>query len=137
MSRNSGQYPKGVSGNLKGRPPKKREEVLPEELRLEFFEDANVLVTITENGKRKKIPARRAINRQLRQKALEGDIRAILAWKKEEAKHIREYVDLQISLMETLAKEERRYQESPEDVPERALKIMRAIRKVLAPEFQL
>lgn len=103
---------------------------------MEFFDDANMPVHIVENGKRKTIPARRAINRQLIKKAVEGDMRAMIEWKKEEHKHTREFFDEQVGLLEQLINAEMRYREKPEDVAEEALQIMRRVRELLAPEFQ-
>jgi len=136
MSRNAGQYDPGVSGNPKGRPRKQPLEISARKNRDDFFAAADMPVWITENGKRKKISARVAINRQLIRRAVEGDMRAILECKKAENRYTFEYLDEQVSALETYLKLEKFSKESPEEMTERLLQVMRDLRALLGPGFQ-
>jgi hypothetical protein len=67
----STRFPKGKSGNSRGRPPGSKNMG-------DLFEAAlNEEVTITENGKRRVISKREAITKQLVNKAASGDPRSI------------------------------------------------------------
>jgi hypothetical protein len=64
------RFVKGQSGNPSGRPRKGRS--LTEILEAEF----RAPVTVTENGRKRKIETRHAVIKQLKDKALRGDARA-------------------------------------------------------------
>lgn len=70
----------GKSGNPKGRPraAKNFATALEQELR--------ALLTITENGKRKRVPVRQIIIKRLVRNAAEGELRAILLLVQQEAR---------------------------------------------------
>jgi len=134
MSRDEGgRFKPGHCGNPKGRPRKVPRETSPRQIRDDFFAAADMPVPIVENGKRKIIPARIAINRQLTKKAVEGDTRAILEWKKAEHKYTKEFFDEQISLLETLVETEKICREGPEEGTEKLLEIMRQAKALLVP----
>lgn len=65
-----GQFSKGHSGNPKGRPRGSKN------LAAMVIEEVTQLVTIVENGKRKRIPKFRAMVRQAIDKAVVGDFKA-------------------------------------------------------------
>jgi hypothetical protein len=67
----SGQFKKGKSGNSKGRP--KGARGLKADLKAELSE----VVTITENGKSRKFSKQQLVIKQLMNKALKSDIRAL------------------------------------------------------------
>ncbi len=67
----SGQFRKGQSGNPKGRPKGAKS------LKTELLEELNAMITVTENGKTKRITRRRAVLLRLIGKAFESDVRAI------------------------------------------------------------
>ena len=66
------QFPKGKSGNPKGRPKGVKNFMT------EIREELNARIPITENGKRKKITKRKAVAKQLVNKAAAGDPKASL-----------------------------------------------------------
>ena len=137
MSRNErGRYAPGYCGNPKGRPRKQPPAISSEQVRKDFFEVREMPVTVVENGKRKTIPARIAINQQLTKKAVEGDMRAILEWKKAENKYISEFVDEQLSLLQTYVETIKHCEEAPEEVTEKLLELLREVRALLAPGFR-
>ncbi len=137
MSRDErGRFMPGYCGNPKGRTPKQPMEISPEQMRIDFFLTSRMPVWLVENGKRKKIPAHVAIDRQLIKKAVEGEKWAILEYKRLEYKHTKEFFDEQVSLMETLVETERQCREAPEEVTEKLLEIMRRARALLAPAFR-
>ena len=110
MSRNEwGQYKPGTCGNPRGRPRKLPRKIDPEQLRNEFFEAGETLVPIIENGKRKFIPARAAIEKQLALKAASGNMRAIIAWQKMCERHTLEHVKEQLEYVRAAVG-------SPEDI---------------------
>ncbi|MCB2047667.1 MAG: hypothetical protein KDE32_05490 [Novosphingobium sp.] len=65
-----GRFPKGRSGNPKGRPRKDRT------VSSAILEAANATVTVTENGKRRKIRKVKASATQIANKGAAGDLRA-------------------------------------------------------------
>lgn len=64
------RFKPGQSGNPKGKPRGSRG------LRTELRSELGELVTITENGKSRRIPKRRIVIKALTAKALKGDVRA-------------------------------------------------------------
>jgi hypothetical protein len=67
------RFQKGRSGNPNGRPKGGRN------LRTEILAEITELITVRENGKAKKVPKLRGYIKRLSEKALNGDLRAILA----------------------------------------------------------
>lgn len=64
------QFQQGQSGNPKGKPRGSRG------LRTELRSELGEMMTITENGKSRRIPKRRIVIKALTAKALKGDVRA-------------------------------------------------------------
>ncbi len=64
------QFQRGISGNLKGRPKK-----VPD-FDSEFLRESKTLITINDNGQRKRISKFQGIVKQLHNKALTGNITA-------------------------------------------------------------
>ena len=65
------QFEKGVSGNPRGRPKKSADFIA------EVLKEANAPITITDNGRRIRIPKGKGIAKQLANKALLGEQWAI------------------------------------------------------------
>jgi uncharacterized protein DUF5681 len=136
MQRNNfGQYQPGTCGNPRGRPRKLPRKIDPEQLREEFFEAGETLVPIIENGKRKFIPARAAIEKQLALKAASGDLRAILEWNKMRHRHTLEYVKEQLDYVEQLLKSEDIERKFPEDVTDEYKAMTRNLRAAIDPDY--
>ncbi len=67
------QFKPGQSGNPRGRP------VRNQSMRASILEELKMSITVTENGRTRKMPKDKAIVVNLINKALRGDLRAILA----------------------------------------------------------
>lgn len=138
MPRNKlGQFEPGTCGNPRGRPRKLPRKVRPDILRKEFFEAGETLVPIIENGKRKLIPARVAIDKQLTLKAASGDLRAIIVWQKMCHRHTLEYVKEQLEYFQQLLKSEEIVRKFPEDVTEGYLAATKSLRSSIDPDYLL
>lgn len=72
------QFPKGKSGNPRGRTPKIEASRSKRQQQIEFLEIAEEPITITVNGKLKRVSGFQAVVLKLRQKAIGGDIRSIM-----------------------------------------------------------
>src|SRR5713226_7449279 len=66
------QFTKGQSGNPKGRPK------VAKSFATEFHDELSTRIPVTENGKPKKISRRKAVTKQLINRAAAGDLKAIL-----------------------------------------------------------
>jgi hypothetical protein len=136
MSRNKlGQFEPGTCGNPRGRPRKMRREIHPDRLRADFFEAGETLVPIIENGKRKLIPARVAIDKQLTLKAASGDLRAIIEWNKLHQRHTLEHVKRQLEYLEQLMKSEDIVRKFPEDVTDEYKLLTRNLRSIIERDY--
>jgi hypothetical protein len=79
-------FPKGTTGNPRGRPPKKRQQQAADQLgnsrglseaqRL-WLEEANTPIPVSFNGRVEEVTAQRAVMLSLRKKALAGNPRAL------------------------------------------------------------
>jgi hypothetical protein len=135
MSRNRlGQFEPGTSGNPRGRPRKLRRKMDQNQLREDFFEAGETLVTIVEKGKRKSIPINVAIERKLALLAASGEIRAIVEWQKMRRKHTAEYDNEQQACVEQLMKCEEFLRNHPEDVTDHFKTLIRMLRSVIDPD---
>jgi replication-associated recombination protein RarA len=76
--RNRGWYPKGVSGNPRGRPPDKPRPITGTQLRRDMLLAMEEEMTVSVGGKRKRLPIILAIYKQLLLKAVAGDLRCML-----------------------------------------------------------
>jgi uncharacterized protein DUF5681 len=136
MSRNEwGQYESGTCGNPRGRPRKLPRKIDPEQLRIEFFAAGETLVPIIENGKRKLIPARAAIEKQLALKAASGNMRAIIAWQKMCERHTLEHVKEQLEYVRQLLESEDIIRKFPEDVTDEYQAVTRDLRAAIDPDY--
>jgi hypothetical protein len=136
MPRNKlGQFEPGTCGNPRGRPRKLPRKIHPEQLRKDFFEAGETPVQIVEHGKRKLVPARVAIDKQLALKAASGDMRAIIEWQKMCQRHTLEYVKERLGQMEWLLKSEATVRNFPEDVTEDFLTAVKNLRLTIDPDY--
>lgn len=71
------RFKPGQSGNRKGRPKKKAETVEAPDLCGNIISELQTKIFVTENGKRIEITKQEAISKQLVNKALSGDGKAI------------------------------------------------------------
>lgn len=72
------QFPKGKSGNPRGRPPKIEPSRSERQQQIEFLEVAEEAIPVMVNGKRKRLSGLQAVALKLRQKAIGGDFRSIM-----------------------------------------------------------
>jgi hypothetical protein len=138
MSRNKlGQFEPGTCGNPRGRPCKTKtpRKIHPDRLRADFFEAGETLVPIIENGRRKLIPARVAIDKQLALKAASGDLRAVIEWTKMHQRHTLEYVKEQRDFLQQLLKSEDIVRKFPEDVTDEYKAATRNLRSLIDPDY--
>lgn len=137
MARNKlGQFEKGTCGNPRGRPRKEPIRISDEQLRQDFFDAAETLIPIVENGKRKLIPAHIAIQKQLMLKAASGDMKAIVEYNKRRERYCLEHVKLQLSNLEAIANAEDRIRDFPEDVTDEFKLSLRLLKAALDPHFR-
>jgi hypothetical protein len=136
MNRNpKGQYEKGTSGNLKGRPRKRPHPISDDQVRHDFFEAAEMLVPIVVGNKREMIPARVAIDKQLVVKAVSGDMRAICEYNKRRERYTLEHVELQLKNLELIFEGEDRIRMFPEDVTDEFKRVLMLLRMKIDPHF--
>jgi hypothetical protein len=136
MSRNKlGQFEPGTCGNPRGRPRKTPRKIHPDILRKEFFEAGETLVPIIENNRRKLVPARVAIDKQLALKAASGDLRALLEWSKMRQRHTVEYDKEQRQYVQQLLKSEDIIRKFPEDVTDDYKAMTKMLRSTIDPNY--
>ena len=136
MTRNHlGQFQKGTSGNPRGRPRKVRHPVSNNQLRQDFFEAAETLVPVLEGNKRKLIPARAAIDKQLVLKAASGDMRAIFEYNKRRERYTLEHVKEQLENLRVILDGEDRIRMFPEDVTDEFKRAISSLKQVIDPHF--
>ena len=129
MPRNKlGQFEKGTCGNPRGRPRNKRLEMTNERLRQDFFDAAETLVPIVENGKRKLVPASRAIDMQLTLKAASGNMKAISEFHKRRDRMMIERLTEQLTTVERILEGEEVIRRFPEDVTDEFKQIIAELR---------
>lgn len=127
-------------GNPKGRPKVFAQMPRPishQTERDDFFEVDNASVTITENGKRKDISVRKAIYHKLAYNAASGDTRAAIEWNKIRNRFVAAFLDEQIELMKSVHESEKFVQNSPEDVTDSYLEVLKQARAMLSPGFNV
>ena len=87
---NSGRFQKGVSGNPKGRP---KGSTRVEKVLTPLEAELGTLISVTENGQKKKVTKEEAVYKQLTNKAAAGDLRAaqlILTFKDKQARQTKD-----------------------------------------------
>src|SRR5882757_6193642 len=128
-------------GNPKGRPMTLKYSPEPgiahSVQRNDFFEVDNAPISITENGKRKQISVRKAIYQKLAYNAASGDTRAAVEWNKMRTRFVSEYVDEQMEMVAQIWRSEKVAQDSPEDVTDRFLEVLRALKLMIGPGYAL
>lgn len=134
---NFGQFEKGASGNPRGRPRNLRVTISDEQLRQDFFDVAETPVPIVQNGKRKLIPARLAIEKQLVLKAASGDLKAITEYNKRRERYTLEHVKLQLANLEAIASAESHLRKFPEDVTDEMKHALKLLMAALDPHFRI
>lgn len=72
----NGQFPKGRSGNLNGRPKKPERAWSHRQREFDTVKEANRLIRVIENGKVEYISTEQALMRQLLRKGINGDTKA-------------------------------------------------------------
>jgi hypothetical protein len=136
MSRNKlGQFEPGTCGNPRGRPRRIPRKINAHQLSTDFFDAAEMLVPIIENGERKLVPASVAIDKQLTLKAASGNLRAIIEWQKKRARLTMEYVKEQLGKLEWLLKSEATVRNFPEDVTDDFLAAVKNVRLAMDPDY--
>ena len=75
--------------------------------RNDFFEVDNAAITVSENGKRKRISVRKAIYQKLAYSAASGETRAAVEWNKLRTRFVGEYVDEQLAMVAQIMKSEK------------------------------
>ncbi|MGT2504172.1 DUF5681 domain-containing protein [Bradyrhizobium guangxiense] len=136
MKRNpKGQFAKGTSGNLNGRPRKQPHPICDAQVRRDFFDAAEMPVAIVVGNKREFVPARVAIDRQLVAKAVSGDMRAICEYNKRKDRFTLEHVELQLKNLEAILAAEDRIRMFPEDVTDEFKRLLAVLRKKIDPDY--
>jgi hypothetical protein len=102
----------------------------------DFFEVDNSAVTITESGKRKQIPLRKAIYQKIAYKAASGDMRAAAEWNKMRTRFIGQYVDEQMSLLAQIVESDKIARHCPEDVTDKFLETLNNVKSMLGPGYE-
>jgi hypothetical protein len=74
--RPNGQFQKGTSGNLNGRPKKQERAWSQRQREFDTVKEANRLIRVIENGKVEYISTEQALMRQLLRKGINGDMKA-------------------------------------------------------------
>lgn len=110
----NGQFNKGFSGNLRGRPKKFARAWSHRQANLDTVSEANRMLRVIENGKVEYITTQQALIRQLLRMGIKGDIKAgkMVLDRIDRAQSSREYKDADI--FRELERMERLYDEMVE-----------------------
>ena len=137
MARNRlGQFEKGTCGNPRGRPRKMPPRISDEQLRRDFFDAAETPISIVENGKRKTVSARIAVEKQLALKAASGDMKAIVEFNKRNERFTLEHVKSQLSTLEAIVSGEHSIRRFPEDATDEFKRTVKLLKDSLDPYFR-
>lgn len=131
-----GQFAKGHSGNLDGRPPKKEPRLeSAEQSQIDILQIGATPVTITEGGKRKTVTANHAIRLQLMHAAVKGDQRAVLKWEELNERRQAAYEKTRVELFEAYLEGKEIIAKRGEDVSDRFLELQRQTRQKLIDDY--
>ena len=132
-----GQFEKGTSGNPRGRPRKEPHPISDIQVRRDFFDIMEMPVPINDWGKRKKVPLRVAIGKQLALKAAAGDINAIREVNKWQHRYAGEYSEQQMSMVKVLVTAEDHIRKFPDDVTDEYKRTIHMLRLQIDPHYLL
>jgi hypothetical protein len=132
-----GKFFEGHSGNPRGRPRKKKRLSNDTQLREDMLAAMEEELTVPIGGKRKKLPAILVIHKQLILKAANGDVRCMFKVIDLRRQIIAEVVEDRLRLLEQYLKNEKLVKRNPEDVTDKMLETMQAVRDMLREENML
>jgi hypothetical protein len=135
MRNERGQFEKGVSGNPNGRPRKEPHPISDIQHRRDFFDIMEMPVSINDGGKRKEVPIRVAINKQLALKAAAGDMMAIREVKKWQHQYAGEYSEQQMNMVRVMLDGEDRIRKFPDDVTDEYKRTIQMLRMQIDPHY--
>lgn len=136
MSRDEfGRFEKGTTGNPHGRPRKVPHSISDETVRADFFDAAEMPVSVIEGNERKMIPAREAIDKQLMLKAASGNIQAMREYYKMRDRHTIDYVDHQLKSLQLIIEGKDRIRAFPEDVTDEFKRTLRLLEMKIDKNF--
>jgi Family of unknown function (DUF5681) len=130
-TRNRGWYPKGVSGNPRGCPPKQSRPITGSQLRKDMLLAMEEEMAVTVGGKRKRLPIILAIYKQLLLKAVAGDLRCMFKAIDLRNQLMAEHMSAKEALSDLLMDNEKSWQDHPEDAPDEVLLVQKLVRERL------
>ncbi len=119
------------SGNLAGRPRKRKRALSAAQDREDFLAATEEEIAVVVNGKKTKLPANVFVYKMLVKKAAEQDIRCILAAVERRREIMQEDSKEEDKLADMLARALRAYRERPQAFTDRDLVIMEEIEMFL------
>ena len=126
---NNGRFPKGQSGNLKGRPRKKKRPITNRQMRTDLWLAMEEEMAMTIGEKKKKLPIMLFIYKQLLRKAAKGDVRCMFKAVDLRSQLIAEHSAAQGDAVETVIRADKYIAEHPDDITDLELKIIENMRK--------
>ncbi|MDN3275962.1 hypothetical protein QWJ07_16995 [Frankia sp. RB7] len=104
-------------------------------MRADFFDAADMPVPVIEGNKRRMIPAREAIDKQLMLKAASGNIQAMREYYKMRDRHTLEYVNHQLTSLWLIMEGKDRIRDFPEDVTDEFKQTLRLLEMRIDKNF--
>jgi len=120
-----------ISGNLAGRPRKKKRALTVAQDRDDFLAATEEEITAIVKGKETKVPANVLVNKRLVQKAVGGDVRCIIAVVERRREIMEEKRKEQTKLADMLARAQRAHRERPQDFTDTDCEIMEELKVCL------